>query len=96
MASMGIMAACMATMMFHPSGSTVNHFYDAYDASNNRTIRAPNELVVDSGDTTSQAICTATCKNVHGNVVTGDDIDWQGLCQEGQNQGTVCKKSLCK
>ena len=39
--------------------------------------------------------CTATCKNVHGNVVTGDDIDWQGLCQEGQNQGTVCKKSLC-
>ena len=34
----------------------VNHFYDAYDTSNNRTIRAPNEFVVDSGHTTSQAI----------------------------------------
>jgi len=52
----GIMAACMAAMMFYPSGSTVNHFYDAYDTSNNRTIRAPNELAVDSGDTTSPAI----------------------------------------
>ena len=27
-----------------------------YDTSSNRTIRAPNELVVDSGDSTSQAI----------------------------------------
>jgi hypothetical protein len=54
--TMGIIVACMAAMMFYPSGSTVNHFYDAYDTSNNRTIRAPNELVVDSGHTTSQAI----------------------------------------
>ena len=54
--NMGIMASCMATVMFHLSGSTVNHFYDAYDTSNNRTIRAPNELVVDIGHTTSQAI----------------------------------------
>ena len=46
----------MAAMMFYPSGSTVNHFYDAYDTSNNHTIRAPNKLVVDSGDTTSQAL----------------------------------------
>ena len=53
--TMGIVVACMATMMFYPSGSTVNHFYDAYYTSNNHTIRAPNELVVDSGDTTSQA-----------------------------------------
>ena len=53
---MGIMAACMAAMMFYPSGSTVKHFYDAYDTSNNRTIRAPNELVVDSVHTTSQAL----------------------------------------
>jgi hypothetical protein len=53
---MGIIVACMAAMMFYPSGSTVNHFYDAYDTSNNRTICAPNELVVDSGHTTSQAI----------------------------------------
>ena len=52
----GIMAACMAAMTFYISGSTVNHFYDAYYTSNNHTIRAPNELVVDSGDTTSQAI----------------------------------------
>ena len=50
------MAAYMAAMTFYLSESTVNHFYDAYDTSNNRTIRAPNELVVDSGDTTSQAI----------------------------------------
>ena len=42
--------------MFYPSGSTVKHFYDAYDTSNNHTICAPNELVVDSGDTTSQAL----------------------------------------
>ena len=54
--NMVIMAACMAAMTFYLSGSTVNHFYDAYDTSNNHTIRAPNELVVDSGDTTSQAI----------------------------------------
>ena len=89
----GIMAAFMAAMTFYPSGSTVNHFYDAYYTSNNHTIRAPNELGGGGGHTTSQAICTATCKNVHGNFVTGDDIDCQGLCQEGQNQGTV-KKNL--
>ena len=52
----GIMAACMAAMTLHSSGSTVNHFYDAYDTSNNRTICAPNEIVVDSGHTASQAI----------------------------------------
>ena len=50
------MAACMAAKTLHSSGSTVNHFYDAYDTSNNRTICAPNELVVDSGHTTSPAI----------------------------------------
>ena len=33
----------------------VNHFYDDYDTSNNRTIRAPNKLVVGGGGTTSQA-----------------------------------------
>ena len=43
---------------------------------------------------------TCTAKNVHGNVITGGDtcigptidrcsIVCQGLCQEGQNQGTV-------
>ena len=52
----GIMAACMAAMTFYPSGSTVNHFYDAYDTSNNHTIRAPNELVVVGGGTTSQGV----------------------------------------
>ena len=51
----GIMAACMAAMTFYLSGSTVNHFYDAYDTSNNHTIRARNKLVVDGGGTTSQA-----------------------------------------
>ena len=50
---MGIMAACMAAMTLHSSGSTVNHFYDVYDTSNNHTILAPNELV--DGGTTSQA-----------------------------------------
>ena len=50
---MGIMAACMAAMTLHSSGSTVNHFYDVYDTSNNHTILAPNELV--GGCTTSPA-----------------------------------------
>ena len=49
------MATCMAAMMIQPSVSSVNHFYDHYDTSNNHTIRAPNELVGDSGGTTSQA-----------------------------------------
>ena len=38
----------------------------------------------------------STAKNVHGNVVTGGNVDstidsivCQGLCQKGQNQGTV-------
>ena len=49
------MAAFMAAMTFYLSGSTVNHFYDAYDTSNNHTIRALDELVGGGGDTTSQA-----------------------------------------
>ena len=43
---------------------------------------------------------TCTAKNVHGNIITGGDtcidptidrcsIVCQGLCQEGQNQGTI-------
>ena len=59
------MAVYTAAMMFYPSGSTVKHFYDAYDTSKNRTLRAPNELVVDSGDTTSQALLNgAMCLTV--------------------------------
>ena len=59
------MAACMAALTFYPSGSTVNHFYDAYDTSNNHTICAPNKLVVDSGDSTSQRISNgAMCLTV--------------------------------
>ena len=34
----------------------VNHFYDAYDTSNDRTIRAPNKLVGGCGDSISQGI----------------------------------------
>ena len=52
----GIMAACMAAMALHSSGSTVNHFYDAYDTSNNHTICAPNKLVGGCGDSISQGI----------------------------------------
>ncbi len=52
----GIMAACMAVMVMALQSYNVIHFYDDYDTSNNHTIRAPNELVVHSGDTTSQAI----------------------------------------
>ena len=52
----GSMAACMAAMALHSSGSTVNHFYDAYDTSNNHTIRVPNELVGGCGDSISQGI----------------------------------------
>ena len=51
----GIVAACMVAMALHSSGYNGNHFYDAYDTSNNHTIRAPNELDVDGGGTTSQA-----------------------------------------
>jgi hypothetical protein len=46
----------MAAMALHSSGSTVNHFYDAYDTSNNRTICAPNKLVGGCGDSISQGI----------------------------------------
>ena len=49
-----IMAAFIAVMALHFSEYNVNHFYDAFDTSNNHTIRALDELVVD-GDTTSQA-----------------------------------------
>ena len=52
----GILAAFMAAMMFYPSGSSVNHFYDAYDASNNHTICASNKLVGGCGDSISQGI----------------------------------------
>ena len=34
----------------------VNHFYDAYDTSNDRTICAPNKLVGGCGDSISQGI----------------------------------------
>ena len=50
------MAACMVAMALHSSGYNGNHFYDAYDTSNNCTIRAPNQVVVCGGGTTSQAI----------------------------------------
>ena len=61
----GIMAAFMAAMTFYPSGSTVNHFYDAYDTSNNHTICAPNKLVGGCGDSTSQGISNgAMCLTV--------------------------------
>ena len=49
------MVACMVAMMLYSSGYNGNHFYDAYDTSNNHTILAPNELDVDSGGATSQA-----------------------------------------
>ena len=52
----GIVAACMVAMALHSSGYNGNHFYDAYDTSNNHTIRAPNEVVVGGGGTTIQAI----------------------------------------
>ena len=51
----GIVAACMVAMALHSSGYNGNHFYDAYDTSNNHTICAPNELDVDSGGATIQA-----------------------------------------
>ncbi len=53
---LGMMASCMAAMALHSSGSTVNHFYDAYDTSNNHTICAPNKLVGGRGDSISQGI----------------------------------------
>ena len=52
----GILAACMAAMTLHSSGSNVNHFYDAYDTSKNHTICAPNKLVGGRGDSISQGI----------------------------------------
>ena len=49
------MAAFMTAMTLHYSGYNIIYFYDDYDTSNNHTIRAPNELVGDSGDTIGQA-----------------------------------------
>ena len=56
----------MAPMMILQSSvSSVNHFYDHYDTSNNHTICALNELDVDGGCTTSQAISNgAMCLTV--------------------------------
>ena len=51
-----IVVACIAVMALHSSEDNVNHFYDAYDTSNNHTIRAPNKLVGGCGDSTSQGI----------------------------------------
>ena len=48
------MTACIAAMVLQ--SYKFNHFCDDYDTSNNHTILAPNELVGDGGDTTSQAI----------------------------------------
>ena len=47
------MTACIAVMVLQ--SYKFNHFYDAYDTSNNHTILASNELVVVGGGTTSQA-----------------------------------------
>ena len=47
------MAACTAVMVLQ--SYKFSHFCDDYDTSNNHTIRAPNELVDDSGGTTSRA-----------------------------------------
>ena len=52
----GSMAACIAAMTVHSSGSTVNHLYDAYDTSNYHTTHSFNKLVIVGGGTTSQAI----------------------------------------
>jgi hypothetical protein len=49
------MVACIAVMVMALQSYNVNHFYDDYDTSNNHTILAPNELVVDGGGTTSHA-----------------------------------------
>ena len=51
----GIMALCIAVMVMALQYYNVNHFYDDHGTSNNHIIRAPNELVVVGGDTTSQA-----------------------------------------
>ena len=49
------MVACIAVMVMALQSYNVNHFYDAYDTSNNHTIRVLDELVGGGGDTTSQA-----------------------------------------
>jgi hypothetical protein len=53
---MAITAACIAVMVLQ--SYKFNHFCVGYDTSNknNHTIRAPKELVVDSGGTKSQGI----------------------------------------
>ena len=48
------MTACIAVMVMALQSYNVNHFFDAFDTSNNHTIRAPNELV--GGGEPSQAI----------------------------------------
>ena len=50
-----IMAVVMVLMALQSSEYNIIHFDEDYDTSNNHTIRAPNELVGDSGDATSQA-----------------------------------------
>ena len=47
------MVACVAVMALE--SYEFSHFYDDYGNSNNHTIRAPNEPVVDGGGATSQA-----------------------------------------
>ena len=62
---MAITAACIAVMVLQ--SYKFNHFCVGYDTSNknNHTIRAPKELVVDSGGTTSQGISNgAMCRTV--------------------------------
>jgi hypothetical protein len=59
----GSIAACMVVMAF--LSYNANHFCDDYNTSNNHAIRASNELVVDSGGSTSQRISNgAMCLTV--------------------------------
>jgi hypothetical protein len=50
------MMACIAVMVMVLQSYNVNHFYDAYDTSNNHTICASNKLVGGCGDSISQGI----------------------------------------
>ena len=61
------MTACIAAMVMALRSYNVNHFYDAYDTSNNHTIRALDELVGGGGDTTSQAKSNSA-KNFSGAI----------------------------
>ena len=49
------MTAVIVFVALQSSEYNITHFYEDYDTSNNHTILAPNELVGDSGGTTSQA-----------------------------------------